>query len=96
MTSHGQYAVEDAGHATGTSPAVPTRLALALLITATLALVDTMPRLTSERSLDSIIRSQQYVPSACGADAVARAQREIESSRARRDTPTAIIPTAIS
>lgn len=90
MTSHGQYGTEDAAHANGASHAVPPRFALALLIMSTLALADTMPRLTSERSLESIIRSQEYVPSACGADAVARAQREIELNEARRETPTAI------
>jgi len=90
MTSHGQYGTEGAAHAINASYAVPPRLGLALLIMATLALVDTMPRLTLERSLESIPRSQEYVPSACGADAIARAQREIELNRVRRETPTAI------
>jgi len=90
MTTHGQYGMEDAVPAIEPSHAVPARFAVTLLILATLTFMDTTPRLTSERSLDSIFRSQEYVPSACGADAVARAQREIESNRARRDAPTAI------
>ncbi len=90
MILQGQYEIRNAEHTDEIYQDASARYAVALLILTTLTFVDATPRLTAERAIDLKRQSREYVPSACGADAVARAQREIESNRARRDTPTAI------
>ena len=72
MTSQWQVEIEDAGQVAQTSRGFPARVAAAIVIAAVLVLVDASPQITPEAE-----RAEQDRPSACGADAVARAQREL-------------------
>ena len=90
MILRGQYEIRNADHTAEIYQGAAARYAVALLILTTLTFIDATPRLTAERAIDLKRQSQEYVPSACGAEAVARAQRQIESDTARQERATAI------
>ena len=81
MTSQWQVELDDAGRRTETSRGFPARPAAALVILVALTLVDTMPRLALNAEFTGQPRIEQHTPSACGAEAVARAQREVNRSQ---------------
>ena len=83
MTSQWQVELDDAGRQTATSRGFPARLAAAIAILAVLALVDATPHLALDAEF-----TEQRAPSACGAEAVARAQREV--NRSRQPSPNAL------
>ncbi len=64
------------------APGSPARIAAAIVILTALTLADATPL----RELNAL-EQPRTVPSACGADAVARAQREVD--RLRLPSPTA-------
>jgi len=76
---------DDAVRATETPIGFPTRGAAAIVTLVALTFLDATPRVTID---DAQPRTEQFVPSACGADAVARAQREV--NRSREPGPTAL------
>ena len=79
MTS--QWQVEDAGRQTETSRGLPARPVAALLIFVALTFIDATPRMALDAEFTEQPRTEQPAPSACGAEAVARAQREVNRSR---------------
>ena len=87
MTSQWQVEFDDAGRPTETSRGFPARIAAAIVILATLMFVDATPRMALDAESDKQSRTEQHTPSACGAEAVARAQREV--NRPRPPSPTA-------
>ncbi|MBA2548568.1 MAG: hypothetical protein H0V16_08950 [Burkholderiaceae bacterium] len=89
MILQGQYEIRNAEHTDEIYQGASARYAVALLILTTLTFIDATPRLTAERAIDLKRQSQEYVPSACGAEAVARAQKQI-SNTARQESATAI------
>jgi len=88
MTSQWQVELDDAGRQTATSRGFPARLAAAIAILAVLALVDTTPHLALDAEFTEQRSTEQRAPSACGAEAVARAQREV--NRGRQPSPSAL------
>lgn len=91
MPSHWQSEIDvDAGHETETSLGFPTRIAAAIAILTALTFVDATPRITLDSGLSEQPRTEQSAPSACGAEAVARAQREVDPRRPRPPRPTAL------
>jgi hypothetical protein len=88
MTSQWQVEFDDAGRQTGTSPGFPARLAAAIVMLVALTLVDATPRIALDAEFTEQPRTEQPAPSACGAEAVARAQREV--NRSRQPSPTAL------
>ena len=88
MTSQGYYGInEHAGRETETPHGFPTRFAAAISILLALSFVEATPQM----AFDPVSpRPEQYVPSACGAEAVARAQRELDPDRPRPPSPTAL------
>lgn len=77
---------DDATRETETPLGFPVRAAAAIVILVSLTFLDATPRLAHDAD-DAQPRTEQFVPSACGADAVARAQREV--NRSREAGPTA-------
>jgi len=73
MTSQWQVEIDDAGQCAQTPRGFPARIAAAIVIVAALVLVDASPQMAPESE-----RIEQERPSACGAEAVARAQRELD------------------
>ncbi len=73
MTSQWQVEIDDAGQRAQTPRGFPARIAAAIVIVAALVLVDGSPQIAAESE-----RAEQDRPSACGAEAVARAQREVD------------------
>jgi hypothetical protein len=88
MALQWQLESDDAGRRMETSRGFPTRIAAAIVILATLTLVDATPRLALDAEFTEQPHTQQSAPSACGAEAVARAQREVK--RNRQASPTAL------
>ncbi len=78
---------DDAVRATETPLGFPTRVAAGIVTLVALTFLDATPRLAID-PVDAQPRTEQFVPSACGADAVARAQREV--NRSREPGPTAL------
>ena len=72
MTSQWQVEIDDDGRVAQMSRGFPARIAAAIVMVAVLVLVDESPQMTPEAE-----RTERDRPSACGADAVARAQREL-------------------
>jgi len=70
MTSQWPVGIDDGGQRAQTPCGFPARIAAAIVIVAALVLVDGSPQMAPESQ-----RTEQDRPSACGADAVARAQR---------------------
>lgn len=88
MTSQWPYeGDDDAVRETETPLGFPTRVAAAIVILVALTFLDATPRLAID-AVNAQPRTEQFVPSACGADAVARAQREV--NRSREPGPTAL------
>jgi hypothetical protein len=87
MTSQWQVELDDAGRQTETSRGLPARPAAALLILVALTFVDATPRMALDAEFIEQPRTEQRAPSACGAEAVARAQREV--NRSRQPSPSA-------
>ena len=88
MTSQWPYeSNDDAVRAKQTPVGFPTRLAAAIVTFVALTFLDATPRLAID-AIDAQPRTEQFVPSACGAEAVARAQREV--NRSREPGPTAL------
>jgi hypothetical protein len=77
MTSQWQLKIDDTEHPTETSHGFPARIAAAIAILAALTFVDATPQLILGPSPTEQPRSERTMPSACGAEAVARAQREL-------------------
>ncbi len=73
MTSQWQVEIDDAGQRAETPRGFPARIAAAIVIAAALMLVDASPQMVPDSE-----RTEQDRPSACGAEAVARAQRELD------------------
>ena len=74
MASQWQIGTDDAGQRAIAPRGFPARIAAAIVIVAALILVDASPQMARESE-----RTQQDGPSACGAEAVARAQRALDS-----------------
>ena len=70
MISQWPVGIDDGGQRAQTPCGFPARIAAAIVIVAALVLVDGSPQMAPESQ-----RTEQDRPSACGADAVARAQR---------------------
>ena len=77
MTSQGQIEIGDAGRPAETSRGFPARIAAAVVILAALTFMDATPQMASGSEPIEPPRSERTMPSACGAEAVARAQREV-------------------
>ena len=75
MTLQGQYE-HDHGLGRESSHGFPTRAAAALVILVALSLIEATPGTALEPAIKQS-RYEQSAPSACGAEAVARAQREV-------------------
>jgi len=88
MTSQWQVELDDAGRQTETSRGLPARPAAALLILVALTFIDATPRMALDAEFIEQPRTEQRAPSACGAEAVARAQREV--NRGRQPSPSAL------
>ncbi len=89
MTSDWQYEANDAAQrATGASHGFPTRIAAAIVILVALVFMDTAPRSAFDAGFGEQPRPEQRAPAACGAEAVARAQREV--NRTRASSPSAV------
>ena len=88
MTSQWQVELDDAGRQTEASRGFPARIAAAIVILVALMFVDATPRLALDSEPSERSRTEQSTPSACGAEAVARAQREV--NRSRPPSPTAL------
>ncbi len=88
MTSQWQVEFDDAGRQTETSRGFPARPAAAIVILVALTLVDATPRIALDAEFTEQPRTEQGTPSACGAEAVARAQREV--NRSRQPSPSAL------
>ena len=88
MTSHWQLEIDDAGRPMATSCGFPSRLAAAVAILAALTFVDATPHMGLRSEASERPSAERAMPSACGAEAVARAQREVLGIR--------LIPTAIA
>ena len=83
MTSQWQVELDDAGRQTEASRGLPARPVAALLILVALTFIDATPHLALDAEF-----TEQRAPSACGAEAVARAQREV--NRSRQPSPNAL------
>jgi hypothetical protein len=77
MTSQWQLEIDDAGQPTETSRGFPARIAAAIAILAALTLADATPQMALSSEPAAQPRTERTMPSACGAEAVARAQREV-------------------
>ena len=81
MTSQWQVELDDVGRQTETSRGLPARPAAALLSLVAWTFIDSTPRIALDAGFTEQPRTEQRAPSACGAEAVARAQREVNRSR---------------
>ena len=88
MTSQWQVELDEAGRQTETSRGLPARPVAALLILVALTFMDATPRMALDAEFTGQPRTEQGAPSACGAEAVARAQREV--NRGRQPSPSAL------
>lgn len=81
MVSQWQVAIDDAQQPAEAPRAAPARIAAAIAIFAALTFADATPMIALD-SIPTVARpAQQPMPSACGAEAVARAQREVPRLR---------------
>jgi uncharacterized membrane protein YdfJ with MMPL/SSD domain len=88
MTLQWQVELDSAGRQTETSHRFPARPAAAIAILVALTLADATPRMALDAEFTEQPRTEQRMPSACGAEAVARAQREV--NRSRQPGPSAL------
>lgn len=77
MTSQWQFEIDDAGQPTETSRGFPARIAAAIAILAALTFADATPQMGRSSEPAAQPNTERTMPSACGAEAVARAQREV-------------------
>ncbi len=77
MTSQWQLEIDDTEQQTATSRGFPARIAAAIAILAALTFVDATPQVATRSEPAVQPRIERTMPSACGAEAVARAQREV-------------------
>ena len=77
MTSQWQLEIDDAGRQTETSRGFPAHVAAAIAILAALTFADVTPQMALGPEPAALPRTERTMPSACGAEAVARAQREV-------------------
>ena len=77
MTSQWRFEIDDTEQRTETSRGFPARIAAAIAILAALTLVDAAPQMTLRSEPAAQPPTGRSMPSACGAEAVARAQREV-------------------
>ena len=78
MTSQWQFGrIDDTEQQTATSRGFPARIAAAIAILAALTFVDATPQVALRSESAAQPRTERPMPSACGAEAVARAQREV-------------------
>ena len=77
MTSQWQLEIDDTGRQAETSRGFPARIAAAIAILAALTFVDATPQMTLGSGTREQPNPERTMPSACGAEAVARAQREL-------------------
>ena len=89
MTSQWQLENDDAEHLTKTSGGFPARIAAAIAILVALTFVDATPQLILGSTPTEQARADRTMPSACGAEAVARAQREVLGIRPPHPAATA-------
>lgn len=82
MSSRRQCEIDDAGTQTATSRGFPARIAAAIAILAALTLVNAAPQMALRSEPTALPPTERTMPSACGAEAVARAQREVPGVRA--------------
>ncbi len=82
MTSQWQVEIDDAGQPAEAPRGFPARIAAAIVILAALTFVDATPQMAPGFESVEQPRTEHVTPSACGAEAVARAQREVNRSRA--------------
>ena len=87
MTSQWQFEIDDTEQQTETSRGFPARIAAAIAILAALTFVDAAPQMALHPESAAQPRSERSMPSACGAEAVARARREV--LRIRPPSPVA-------
>ena len=77
MTSQWHLEIDDTGRQAETSRGFPARIAAAIAILAALTFVDATPQMASGSGTSEQPQLERTMPSACGAEAVARAQREL-------------------
>ncbi len=77
MTSQWQVEIGDGWRPTETSRSFPARIAAAIVILAALTFMDATPQMVPGSESTEQARPERTMPSACGAEAVARAQREV-------------------
>ena len=77
MASQWQIEIENEGRQTEASCGHAERIAAAIAILAAVTFVDATPQMSSGSAVSENRRSERPMPSACGAEAVARAQREV-------------------
>ena len=78
MTSQWEGELETAGARRETARACPARIAAAIVVLASLTVVNATPRIRGvSTTAPAPSRIEQPMPSACGSEAVARAQREL-------------------
>ena len=77
MASQWQFEINDTEQQTETPRGFPARIAAAIVILAALTLVDATPQMALRSEPAAQPRTERTMPSACGAEAVARAQREV-------------------
>ena len=82
MTSQWRFEIDDTEQRTETSRGFPARIAAAIAILAALTFVDAAPQMALRSESAAQPRTERPMPSACGAEAVARAQREVLGVRA--------------
>ena len=77
MTSQWRFEIDDTEQRTETSRGFPARIAAAIAILAALTFVDAAPQMALRSESAAQPRTERPMPSACGAEAVARARREV-------------------
>ena len=77
MTSQWQLGIDGEGRQTEASCGFAARIAAAVAILAAVTFVDATPQMSLGSATSEHGRGERTMPSACGAEAVARAQREV-------------------
>ena len=77
MTSQWQFEIDDTEQQRETPRGFPARIAAAIAILAALIFVDVAPQMALRSESAAQPHTERSMPSACGAEAVARARREV-------------------
>ena len=77
MTSQWQIEIGDGARSAEMSRGFPARIAAAIVILAALTFMDATPQMASGSEPANQAHAERTMPPACGAEAVARAQREV-------------------